>query len=153
MMPPSVLELVALGFTLVVERDQNPGVQERQLAQSLSERVEAEFHGLENLGIGPERNFRASLLGRAGYFEVCPGFAACVLLLENLPVAPDFQIELLRERVDDRHANPMQATRDFIAVVVELAAGVQDGHDDFGRRPPARVLVGRNPSPIVYDGD
>ena len=39
-----VVEAMALaGFALVVERDRDAGVQERQLAQAAGERVEAEF--------------------------------------------------------------------------------------------------------------
>ena len=37
--------------------------------------------------------------------EIGLRLAARVLLLEHLPVAPDFEIELLRERVYDRHAD------------------------------------------------
>ena len=95
MMPPSVLKLVALCFALVVERNQDARVQERQLAKTLRQRVEAELDRLENLGIGPERNLRAALLRRTGDFQVGFGFAAHVLLLEDLPVAPDFEVELL----------------------------------------------------------
>ena len=48
----------------------------------------------------------------------------------------------------------MQAARDFVAVVVELTACVQDGHDDFRRRPAfLGVNVDGNATPIVYDGD
>ena len=81
------------------------------------------------------------------------GFPRCVLLLEDLPVAPDLEVELLRERVDDRHADAVQTAGDLVAVVVELAAGVQHGQHDFGRRPAARVLIGRNAAPVVDDRD
>ena len=81
------------------------------------------------------------------------GFPRCVLLLEHLPVAPDFEVELLRERVDDRHADAVQAAGDLVAVVVELAAGVQHREHDFCRRTPARVLVGRNAAAVVDDRD
>ena len=44
-----VVELVALAVALVVERDEDAAVQERELAQPLRERVEAEDGGLEDL--------------------------------------------------------------------------------------------------------
>ena len=79
--------------------------------------------------------------------------AALVLLLEHLAVAPDLEVELLRQRVDDRHADAVQTARHLVAVVVEFAAGVQHGHHDFGRRAPARVLIGRDAAAVVDDRD
>ena len=46
----------------------------------------------------------------------------------------------------------MQAAGDFIAVVVELSAGVENRHDDFGRGDPLLVHFGRNPPTVVGDG-
>ena len=57
-----VVELVALAVALVVERDDDAAVQERELAQALRERVEAEVRGLENLRVGLERDLRAAAL-------------------------------------------------------------------------------------------
>ena len=42
-------------------------VEERELAQALRQRVEAEFGGLEDLRIGPERDLGPALVGRAGH--------------------------------------------------------------------------------------
>ena len=64
-----VVELVVLAVALVVERDENAAVQERQLAQALRQRVEAEDGGLEDLGVGLEGDLGAAALGRAGDFE------------------------------------------------------------------------------------
>ena len=64
--------------------------------------------------------------------------AALVALLVDLAVAPDFEVERLRQRVDDRHADAVQAAGHLVAVVVELAAGVQDRQHDFGGRLAAR---------------
>ena len=79
--------------------------------------------------------------------------AALVGLLVDLAVAPDLQVERLRQRVHDRHADAVQAARDLVAVVVELAAGVQHRQHDFGRRPAALVLIDRNAAAVVDDGD
>jgi hypothetical protein len=47
----------------------------------------------------------------------------------------------------------VQTARDLVAVVVELAAGVQHGQHDFGRRLAALVHVDRNAAAVVDDGD
>jgi hypothetical protein len=60
---------------------------------------------------------------------------------------------MLRQRVDDRHADAVQAARHLVAVVVELAAGVQHRQHDLGRRPAALVHVDRDAAAVVDDGD
>ena len=60
--------------------------------------------------------------------------AAVVALLVDLAVAPDLELERLRQRVHDRHADAVQTAGDLVAVVVELAAGVQHGQHDFRGR-------------------
>ena len=94
-----VVKLMGLPIPLVVQRDQDAGVQECQLAQPLREGIEAEICGLENVGIGAERDFRAALFRRARHLELAGGLAALVFLFVHLAVAPDFQIELLRQRI------------------------------------------------------
>ena len=148
-----VLELVALRFALVVERDENARVEKRQLAETLSERVEAELDGLEDVLVGTERDLGAALLRRPGCLDVGLRLPAMVLLLEDLPVAPDLEVELLRQRVDDRDADAVQSARHFVAVVVELAAGVQHRQHDFCSRAPALMLIGGNTPPVVDDRD
>ena len=95
MMPPSVLKLMALGVSLVVERDQNAGVQERELAKALRKRVEAELDRLENLLVGREGDLGTAFLGRTGDIEIGLRLSSRVLLLEHLPVPPDLEVELL----------------------------------------------------------
>ena len=51
-------------------RDGDAGVQERELAQALRQRVEAELGGLEDLRVGLERDLGAALLRGAGDLEV-----------------------------------------------------------------------------------
>ena len=55
-------------------------------------------------------------------------------------------MELLRQRVDDRDADAVEAAGDLVAATVaELAAGVQDGeHDLDGRRPSFSMIVDRD---------
>ena len=49
-----------------------------------------------------------------------------------LAVAPNAALEPARERVDDGHADAVQAAGDLVGVLVELAAGVQLREHDFG---------------------
>ena len=49
--------------------------------------------------------------------------------------------------------DPVEPTRHLVAIVVELAAGMEDGEDDLGRRASAGVLVRRDAAAVVDDGD
>ena len=135
-----VFEFGALGFAglgvglaLVGERDDQALVQERQFAQALRERVEVVFEGGgENCFVGNEVNFGAGLyFGGAGLSQLAGGLAFGVSLLPGETVAPDFQIQFFAERVDAAYAYAVQASGNFVGVAVELAAGVQRGHDDL----------------------
>ena len=150
---PLVLKLVALAIALIIQRDENARIQERQLAKPLGKRIEAEFDRFKNLGIRLEGDLGAPALCRARDLELARWLPALVALLVDLIVAPDLKVEFLRQRVDDRDADAVQTTRHFITLVVELAPGVQHRHDDFGRGFPARVLIDRNASPVVDHGD
>ena len=77
--------------------------------------------------------------------------AALVRLVVDLAVAPDLEVEGFRERVDDRDTDAVEAARHLVAVVVELAAGMQHGEHDFGRGAAARVLVDGYAAPVVDD--
>ena len=58
-----------------------------------------------------------------------------VVLRPREAVAPDLDVELLRQRVDDRDADAVQAAGDLVAAAVaELAAGVQHGQHDLDGR-------------------
>ena len=48
--------------------------------------------------------------------------------------APDPQLQHLRQGIHHRNAHAVQAAGDLVAVLVELTAGMQLGHDDLGRR-------------------
>ena len=49
----------------------------------------------------------------------------------HLAVAPR-SVPVFGERVDHGDADAMQAAGDLVRAVIELAARVQHGHDDFG---------------------
>ena len=82
------------------------------------------------------------------------GHALLVILPPDLAVAADLGLEPLREGVDDRHADAVQAAGDLVGVVVELAAGVDLGQDDLQRALAAvGVDVHRDAPAVVDDRD
>src|SRR5262249_50890094 len=77
------------------------------------------------------------------------GLATPVGLAPDPAVAPDLELEPLGERVHDRHADAVEAARDLVGAVVELAARVQRRHHHFGGRPVlGRMLVDWNSAPV-----
>ena len=151
--PAGIEEVMALAVALVVDRDRHAAVQEGQLAQPLGQRVEAELGGLEDLRIRLEGDLGAAFLGRTGDRELGLRIAALVRLRVHLLVAPDLEIEGLRERVYDRDADPVQSAGHLVAVVVELAAGMKHGQRDFGRRLTAAVAIDRDAAAVVDHRD
>ena len=110
----------------------------------------------ENPFVGLEPHARAApVLHLAQLFEGRDWVAP----LEDLPVerlAPrDFHFEPFRQRVDDGNADPMQAARGLIGFLIEFAARVQHGHDDFERRFLRKFLmrIDRKAAPIVDHGE
>ena len=69
-------------------------------------------------------------------------------------MAPDAHLHPLRQRIDHRRADAMQATGHLIRVLIELAAGMQSSeHDLSGRNTLLQVDVRRDASPIVANCD
>jgi hypothetical protein len=68
-------------------------------------------------------------------------------------VAPDGDVQNVRQGVDDRDADAVQAARGLIGLARELPARVQHGHDDFQRRLARMFGVGidRNATAVVLD--
>ena len=76
--------------------------------------------------------------------QLAVGIAATEVHLPGVAVAPDLDVELLRERVDATDANAMQAAGDLVGGGVELAAGMELGeHHLHGRH---HLAVGREAS-------
>ena len=142
-----------LAVALVVDGDRHAAVEEGQLAQACRQGVEAVLGRFENLRVRLEGDLGAALLRRSGGFELRRRHAALVGLLVDLAVAPDLELEQLGQRIHDRDADAVQTAGDLVAVVVELAAGVQHGQDDFRRRLAALVAIDRNAAAVVDDGD
>ncbi len=164
-------EVVFLAGALVLQADAHAVVQERKLAQALGEDLVVEVVVLlEDLGVGQEVHFRAALVGLAGHahgrdFDAVHRLQEAVLheaLAElqhvHLAVAAHREAQHLAERVHATHAHAVQAARDLVAVLVELAARMQFGERDLGRRALGLVLVvhlhaGGNAAAVVGDAD
>src|SRR5437868_6161778 len=94
----------------------------------LRDRGSVDLELLEDLGVGEERDRRAGVIvfgHLAEDLHVAERFAALELLPVDLAVATHHGDEPLGERVDDRDANAVQATRDLVALAAELAACVE----------------------------
>ena len=76
----------------------------------------------------------ASLASFSCFSSLPIGVAALEALVPVVAVAVDVELEPLGERVDDRDADTVQAAGDLVALAAELAAGVQHGENDLGRR-------------------
>ena len=160
-----VLELGTLGFAglrvglaLVGEGDDQALVQECQFAEALRESVEVVLEsGGENRFVGHEVNLGACLdFGGAGLPQFAGGLALGIRLFPGETVAPDFEIEFFTERVDAAHADAVQSSGNLVGVAVELAAGVQGGHDDLRGGNFFAVdihVVDGNAAPVVDYGN
>ena len=129
-----VAELVMLLAALVADLDLHAAVEERQFAQSLRERVEVHLGNGEDLRVRFERDQRAATRRFFAFDDLRRRNAALVALAPDESVAMNLELEPLGEEVDDGDADAVQTAGDFVRVVVELTAGVQLGHDDFGCR-------------------
>ncbi len=117
---------------LVFECDFQAFVQEGELAEALGKRVVAVIERGEDRRVGMEGDFRAGFAGFSTGLELRCGIALFVGLLPDFAFAPDFEIEPVRERVDDGDADAVQAAGNFVGIAVEFSAGMKNGHDDFG---------------------
>ena len=129
-----VVEALAAIVALVDQLDADAGVQERQLAQALRQDLVVELDVREDLVGRLEADGRAALVAVADHSQRRNGVTQAVFLLVPLAVAADGQVQGFGQSVDDRNADPVQATGNLVGRVVELTAGVQDGHDDLGCR-------------------
>ena len=150
--------LLRLLRTLVAEDDANAAVEERHLAEAGLEHVVLEIARLENavrvvvvLDVRPEADGRAGALGLADHLEVVEHLAARILLLVDLSFLIDVDLHVLGERVDHRRADAVQTAGNLVAAAAELAARVQDGHDDLKGAHLALGVLGHGDAAAVVD--
>ncbi len=152
-------EVLLLAGPFVDQTDPHAIVQKRQLAQSLGQDVVVVFDVLEDLAVGKKMDFGSPLVGFADDLhrrnldsvldlELAVHRLALMELHDVLlAVTANRQLQPVRQRVDAGHTDTVKATGDLVAVLVELAAGMQDAHDDFRRSPLRFVLV------VEFDAD
>ncbi len=140
------------GLALVGQDDHQSGVEERQLAQATCEDVEGELGEGEDLGVGAEGDLGAVVIGLADGDEGGDGDAATILLEPDPAFAADLHLEVFGDGVDGGDTDAVEASGDAVAGVVELAAGVQDGHDDFGGADAFLVHADGDAAAVVIDG-
>ncbi|MDQ0588446.1 hypothetical protein QFZ47_002555 [Variovorax paradoxus] len=164
-------EVVFLAGAFVEQADAHTVVQEAQLAQALAQDFVMEIGVfLEDLGVGQEVHLGAALVGVTddlhrrdleavhGLEQTVLHEAAAELELVDLAFAAHDEAQLHAQRVHAAHAHAVQATRHLVAVLVELAAGMQLGERDFSGRTLGLVLVvhlhaGGNAAAVVGDGN
>jgi hypothetical protein len=159
-----------LAGALVGQLDVDAVVQERQFADTLAQDLVVEFDVREDFFVGPEVHVGAALVGFADDldrrdFEAVDDFDLAVLRhaahefhLVHFAVLANGHAQQLRQRVHARDAHAVQAAGHLVGVLVELAAGVQLGQGDLGRRALRLVLVvhleaGRDAAAVVGDRD
>src|SRR2546422_8172328 len=117
-------ERVAPDVVLVLDDDLQPAVQECQLAQPVRERIERELADLEYRRVRLESDDGAVLGRLLARRQGSGGHPALLVTLgPHLAAAADLDVEPLAEGVDDRDADAVQAARDLVGRVLELAAG------------------------------
>ena len=146
-------EVFALAGAVVDQFDLDAVVQERQFAQALGQNVVMEIDVTEDFLVGEEVHLGAFLLAFAqfahwGDFDAFLDFDQTILdrtahefQAELLAVPIGRQLEPFRQAVDAGDAHAVQAAGNFVAVLVEFAAGVQHGKHDLGSRTLGFVLV------------
>ena len=151
----SALVLEHLGFlvALVHQFDAYAGVEKGQLAQALCESLVIERDVRKDLRARLEAQRGAALLRLADRCERRLRLAQAIFLAVMFAFAADVQFQVIRQRIDHRDADPMQAARYLVGAVVELSAGVQHGHDDLGGGDALlAVNVDRYAAAVVADG-
>src|SRR5690606_34160340 len=157
-------QVLVLAGDFVHQADFHAVVQEGQLAQAPGQDLVGVFDVGEDFRVGQVLDARAGALGRAGDGQRGDPFAAAEFHVVFFAVAPDRQAQPFGQGIDAGHAHAVQTPGDLVGVLVEFAAGVQFGHDDFGGaaavfvvlvdgRGDAAAVVGDRDAVVGVDGD
>ena len=116
---------------LIVEQDADAFIEEGELPQAIGKDIPLVLVDLKDLAVGLEGDVGARVAGRVRSGKWRLGDAALEAHVMRRTVAPHFDFEPFAEGVDARHTDAVQAAGDFVGIMVEFAAGVQEGKDDF----------------------
>ena len=140
---------------LIGQRDLQSLVQERHLAEARRKHAVVVDGGLgEYLGVGPEGDRGAGVIGGAHLVQLLAGFALLEGDLVFLAIAAHVHLHARGQRVHNRHAHAVQAAGHLVPLAAELAAGMQNGQDDLDRGDLLLgMLIDRDAASVVGDGD
>ena len=151
-----VLPGFAFAGLLVFQGDVQPRAQHRLGAQQMAQPRHRDFRRVEIFLVRPEAHDGAgvALAHRVDHFQVADLLATAEFHVVQLAVALDQHLQLFRQGVDHRHADPVQAAGELVVLVGELTAGVQGGEDHFHARFLLhRVRVHRHAPAVVFHLD
>ena len=145
-----VLEHLEALVAFVAQFDAHAAVQERQFTQATGEVLEVEHCLLEDDRARLETHAGAAPVRRADFRQRRLRVAVAVFLAVQAAIAANAEMQHFGKRIHHRHAHAMEAARDLVGVLVELAAGMQHRHDDFsGTTPLTGVDVRGDAAPVV----
>ena len=130
------------------------GLRARHLEQAL--RLEGGVALAEDLLVGLEGDLGAApVLDRPELLQLALRLAALEFHLVELLAARDLDVQLFGQRIDDRHADAVQAAGGVVDLAVELPARVQRRHDDFKRGLGLELgmRIDRDAAAVVGDGE
>ncbi len=139
--------VLGLDTAPVGQKNAHAGIEEGQFAQAMFQRAEIELGLGEGAGARQEAHLGAAAARRiAKDLQPAIGRAMGEGNEMFLAIAENRQLEPDRQGVDHRHADAMEPARHLVGILVEFAAGVELGHDDFGSRALGVLVV------VVLDG-
>ena len=74
-----------------------------------------------------------------------------ISLLKQLALPANSQLQRRGQRVNNRHTDTVQATRNLIGIIVKLPASMEHRHDHFSSRHALLVLLSGYTATIVGD--
>ncbi len=148
-------EVVRFAGDVVLERDLQAAVDVGHIFEVGFDLFGIEARGLKDVGVGLEGDDGAVAAKRADLLDGAGRFAALEFLLPLVAVSADHGDELLRQRVDDRRADAVQAAGvEIVAAFAELGAGVERGQDQFqGGAFELGVHINWDAAAVVGHGD
>src|SRR6185369_397098 len=121
-------------FALIFDRDPNSFVEKSFFAQALRKFFKTEFRSVEDFGVRLEGNLGAAFTSLAGLLQALNRNSAHIVLFVSQSIAPDFQMQLFRKKVNAGHPDAVQSAGDFVSIRIELTACMQFGHHNLSRR-------------------
>ena len=147
--------LLRRDVTIILQRDGQAGVQKGKFAQPAFQHSELVFGLGESAAARLEGHLSADRgIGRADHPQRLHRIAMLEADEMLRTAAPDPHLHPLGQRVHHRRANPVQAARDLVGILVELAASMQAGQHHLGRRNAFLFMhVDRDAATIIADGN